>query len=194
VILVGNKRPTFFLSRLRGLLLAPEREWGIIKDERSGGARLFRDFIVLPVAALSLFVLLARWATGDFSHALRWGVINFVACTAGCYLAFRATRRYLAREVPRVTPVALKLVVYTSTIYLLFRSLSMGFPPRNFLGELLAVCSLYAFYTLYTGLGRLTSMEAARGRSSCFIIGLLVTCLPYIFTRLLAILFSMPVN
>ncbi|MDR2131350.1 MAG: hypothetical protein LBP56_09355 [Odoribacteraceae bacterium] len=187
-----RERITFFLIRLKGLLLAPGREWKVIRDERPGGVPLFRDFIVLPCALLSLLVVLLRWATGDFLSAIRWGLINFLACTVGCYITFRITKALLAPDVKRSATV-LALVVYTFTVYLLFRSLSMGFPPRNFIGDLMTVLSLYAFYTLYTGLHALTATTPAQAQSSCFIIGLIAVSLPLILTHLLAILLRVPI-
>ncbi|MDR1274045.1 MAG: hypothetical protein LBK12_05795 [Odoribacteraceae bacterium] len=187
-------RLAFVLSRLKGLLLAPGREWKVINDERLGRVTLFRDFIVLPCALLSLLVVLLRWTTADFSVALRWGVINLAACTAGCYVTFRVARVFLAAEIAEVTPVAFKLSLYTFVTYIPFRSLSMGFSSREFIGELLAVCCLYSIHVLYSGLGALASMDAARRRGSCFLVGLLVICLPWIFTRLLTIVFRVPIN
>jgi hypothetical protein len=70
----------------------------------------------------------------------------------------------------------------------------MAFPARNFLGDLMAVASLYAFYTLYTGLGTLVPGDPARQRTHCFIIGVLAISLPLILTRLLAIALRVPIS
>jgi hypothetical protein len=187
-------RLAFVLSRLKGLLLAPGREWKVINDERLERVTLFRDFIVLPCALLSLLVVLLRWTAVDFTVALRWGVINLAACTAGCYLTFRVTRIFLAAEIAEITPVAFKLSLYTFAVYMPFRSLSMAFSSRDFAGELLAVCCLYSIHVLYSGLGALVSMDPTRRKGSCFLVGMLVICLPWIFTRLLTIVFRMPIT
>ena len=189
-----RERLTFFLSRLKGLLLTPGLEWKEIRERGPGGMLLFRDFIVLPCAFLSLAVVATRWViTGDLSPALLWGIINFLACTTGCVATVSIARVILATEVKRSALVLPRLVVYTFTVYLLFRSLSMAFPSRNFLGDLMTVMSLYAFYTLYTGLRGLTAADPARVQGSCLIVGLLVVGLPLIITHLLAVLFRVPI-
>jgi hypothetical protein len=192
--MTGRTRLAFVLSRLKGLLLAPGREWRAINDESLERAALFRDFIVVPCAALSLLVVLSRWTVVDFTVALRWGVINLVACVAGCYLTFRVARVFLAAEIAGLPAVAFKLSLYTFAVYVPFRSLSMAFSSRAFAGELLAVCCLYSIHVLHAGLGALVPVDAARRRGACFLVGMLVICLPWILTRLLTIALRVPVN
>ncbi|MDR2414908.1 MAG: YIP1 family protein [Odoribacteraceae bacterium] len=189
----ARERFTFYISRLARLLLEPGREWKVIRDEPPGGVTLFRDFIVSPCAYLSAIAALLRWTTDSLHVAIRWGIINFIACTVGGYLAFRVARKFLATDVARAGHVALQLITYTATVYLFFRSLSMGFPSRSVLGELLAVLGLYSFYTLYTGLRVITSLPAARVQNICLITGMVTVILPFVLTRLLAIAFRVPI-
>jgi hypothetical protein len=188
-----RERFIFYINRLARLLTAPGREWKVIRNERPGRVPLFRDFIVLPCAYLSLVTTLLRWTTDTLSVAIRWGVINFLACTTGCYLTFRITRALLVPEITRTSHVALQLATYTFTVYLFFRSLSMGFPSRSFTGELLAVLALYSLYTLYTGLRGITTLSPTRVQNVCFIAGLITITLPFILTRLLAIILRIPI-
>jgi hypothetical protein len=189
---VKRARFTFIISRFRGLLLAPGREWKVISDERPGGVTPFRDFVVLPCGLLSLLVVLLRWTSADPTIAPRWGIINFVACTAGCYLTLRLARLLLAADSEEIAATLPKLVGYAFAIYIPFRSLAMGL-PGDFIGELLSVCSLYSLYILYAGMGALTTLDTARRRGGAFLVGLLVISLPWIITRLLVILLDMPV-
>ncbi|MDR0544452.1 MAG: hypothetical protein LBG30_03775 [Odoribacteraceae bacterium] len=193
-MLPGRKQFTFYLSRLKGLLLAPGREWEVIRDERPGGVRLLRGFIVSPCACLSLAAILLRWATaGSLPVAFLWGLINFLACVIGYYITFRVTRRVLEPEVDRAGHVAFQLVTYTFAVYLIFRSLSAGFPPRSIAGELMAVLSLYSLYTLYTGASTVATLSAARKQNVCIIAGAAVAALPFFIARLLALAFRVPI-
>jgi hypothetical protein len=191
---VRHARYTLLASRLKGLLLAPVREWRAINDERPGGVTLFRDVIVVPCAWLSLLVALTRWLAGGV-YGLTWGIVNFIACTLGCYLTARLTRHILAADTGKsADAIARTLSIYTFLAYIPFRALSECFPPGYFLGELCAVCSLYSLRVLYVGLGTLLPLEGARQGSACFVIGLLVVSLPWLLTQALERLFGIPLT
>jgi hypothetical protein len=176
------------------LLLAPAREWGAINDERPGGVTLFRDVIVIPCAWLSLLVSLTRWLAGGI-HDLAWGIVNFIACTAACYLTARLSSHLLAADAGRrADAIARTLSIYTFLAYIPFRALSECFPRDYFLGELFAVCSLYSLRVLYVGLGTLLPLERARRGSAFFVIGLLVVSLPWLLTQALERLLGIPLT
>ena len=178
-------------SRLKGLLFDPQQEWQRIGKEDADRKRLFRHFIVFPCCLFSLLVVLIHLSSRSVVISVEYGVINFVSCLAGVYITWKVAREYLANKDARYQENSLKLTVYSFAVFLLFRSLSVGF-TNSFWGDLMAVFSLIVLYTLYVGIDTLPELSASHKKSAFIIIGLLIACTPAIITRLLTILLRVP--
>ncbi|WP_294142973.1 hypothetical protein [uncultured Sanguibacteroides sp.] len=181
----------YIAIRLKHLLTSPEVEWNTIRMDETGRIELFRNYIILPSILFSILVFLFRLMSNDVMVSLGWGIINFIACTAGCYVCFRLTREYLSNKTINSGTIALKLSVYSSAVFILFHSLAVGF-PQNFIGDVMAILSLLSLRTLYIGLNTISELNTRYKKSAVIIIGLLIICTPIIITRLLTIIFRIP--
>lgn len=180
------------INRIKKLLLTPEPEWQKIRQEKIAGSRLFCFFIIYPSAIVSICTFLLRLLYGSIGVAVSWGIINFIASVAGSYICFRLTREYLSNKIQDADTISLKLSIYSSVIFIVFHSFSIGFAD-NFAGDLTAILSLLSLRTLYTGLNTISLLNDRYRKSAVIIIGLLVICTPIIITRLLTIIFRIPV-
>lgn len=188
---MSNVHLKYIAIRLKHLLTNPEAEWDTIRTDETGRIELFRNYIVLPALLFSILVFLLRLASNDVTIALGWGIINFIACTAGCYICFRLTQEYLSNKTIDPGKIALKLSVYSSAAFILFHSLAVGF-TQNFIGDVMAILSLLSLRILYIGLNTISGLNTRYKKSAVIIIGLLIICTPIIITRLLTIIFRIP--
>jgi|GEM_PF-500863 len=179
------------VSRIKRLLLVPAPEWQIISKENYLGRDLFCNFIIYPSIIASFFTLLIRLFFEDIWLACCWGIINFIACVAGSYICFRLAKEYLSNKIRRANTISLHLSIYSSTIFILFHSLSVGFTGK-FIGDLAAILSLLSLRTLYIGANILPELDDRYRKSTTIIIGVLIICITAILTRLLTILFRIP--
>ena len=181
----------YILTRIKHLLTNPEAEWLKIKEEDSARDQLFRDYVIIPSALFSILVVLLRLLNTDLMIAVGWGVINFISCTIGTYICFRASKEYLSNKIQNHGKIAIYLSIYSSAIFIVFHSLSVGF-THNFIGDVMAILSLFSLRTLYTGLNTISTLNTRFKKSAVIIIGLLIICTPVIIMSLLTIVFRIP--
>lgn len=189
---MSSKRIRKIIDRIKGLLLEPKKEWQQIGREDSDRRTVLRDYILLPAAFFSIISALLRLISAHWLVALEYGAINFVACLTAALATHWITREYLANKSSGFRNNSFRLAVYCCSVYLIFRSISVGL-SGSFMGDLMAVGSLLSLYTLYTGLETLfPDLNASHKKSALIICGLLILCIPVIITRLLTILLSVP--
>lgn len=182
----------FWLKRTRQLLLRPRYEWQKIVTEERDPQSLFRFYFLPACLFSSLLLFIGCSIQHNLLYATGFAIINLLSAFGGIYVVYLLTREYLNGKMDGSDNTALILCVYSAVIFILFHSLSLGL-GNNFFGQLTGVISLLFLRTLYTGIYFLEELPVGLKTNLFIIMSLSVIFIPVILSRLLMILFHIPV-
>ena len=180
------------IKRIKQLILTPEKTWTTILRERQPYSKLFISYIIYPTMIASACIFIPLLVFKDISRTIILGIQNCLVCILSSYLCLRLSRAYMYGKITNSRKIATDLSIYSSTVFILFHSLSLGL-GQSFIGDVASVCSLLSLRVLYVGLKKIPDLEKQHHTSTFIIMGLLVVVSPFIISRLLSIIFRIPI-
>jgi hypothetical protein len=139
------------VDRVKGILLAPRTEWGVIETESGDPAFLFKNYVAILAAIPAVCGFIGRLAYFGFARSLSFAIISYILAFVVVYVVALIIDALAPTFNGEKNPAnALKLAVYSSTpgwVVGVF-SLLHGFGVLRLLG-------LYGLYLLWLGLPRL---------------------------------------
>ena len=170
---------TALIARVRGILLRPKDEWGVIDGEKTDTATLYRSYVI-PLAAIGpvasfigsavfgLSVPFLGAVRTPLANALAQAIVAYILALVGTYIVALVIDN-LAPSFggQRSMPQALKVAVYSSTPQWLVGI--FGILPGL---SLLSILGLYGLYLLYLGLPVL--MKVPTERTLTYVVAVLV--------------------
>lgn len=174
------------VDRVKNLILAPAKEWEVIKGETWTVADLFTKYAILLAAIPAVAGFLGYTFFGlsygfgsiklGFGTSLTWAILTFILSLVGVFAlgfiidalapSFGSTKDMIA---------SLKVAVFSSTPGWVVGVLNI-FPA---LGILVAIASIYGLVLLYMGLERVKSVPKEK-MVGYFVVVLIAAILVYV--------------
>lgn len=180
-----NYRHIFF--RTRQMLAQPAEAWKEAWQEETTPGDMFRHYLLPIAAGLSVIVFLLRLIHYTPWQAFGLGVIHFIAVIGGAWCTYIVTREYLCNKLNYLPGEALRLSIYSFTVFILFHSIG-GTLGNSFIGQLFTLCGFIFLRTLYTGTGQLQQLQSNHKTNILIITSLSIICFPVIITHILRII------
>lgn len=165
-------RPSL-VERIKGILLRPEREWEVIREEDDSLEHLFRGY-AFPLAAIGpVCLLISRMAFHDMDGLLSHLVDALVmwVLSIAAVLALGLLIEILAKSFDGIDSrvAAMKVAVYSATapwvLGVLFLVPRVGY-------SLAPILSLYGLFLVYTGLPRLMGSPREKTGAYALLVGI----------------------
>ncbi len=173
------------LDRVKGIILAPAKEWDIILSETPDSAKIITGYVV-PLALLSAAASFIGYGligvnTGFFKMAgVSWGLYYALSVFISAILSVFIGALIVDALAPSFSseknmPRSVQLMAYSNTPGLIGGLLAI-IPALSFIG---ALFSLYGLYLLYLGLPRLKNTPADK-QTGYFVAALIVSIVVYL--------------
>jgi hypothetical protein len=137
------------IARVKGMILAPDREWQVIRGEPVELVPLFTRYVMILAAIPAIAGMLAMMMFGLFFSAIGTAIVGYVLSVAGVFVTAKIIE-ILAPNFggPQDAEAALKLAAFAPTA----AWVAGGAIIIPLLGGLVALAGgLYSLYTLYRG-------------------------------------------
>lgn len=174
------------------LLMMPAEAWPKISRESNSAKALFRSFVLPQAIAMSVIVLLFSLFRYSVFFAFLNAVANVLALSCGIWVSYLIAREVLNNKIADADNIALKLTVYSTSVFTVFHSLAVAF-GNGFFGQLLTIVSLIFIRTLYIGVNQTETLPANQRTNFMVIVCLSVICFTVIFNKILTVIFMIPV-
>lgn len=172
-------------DRVKGIILAPAKEWEIIAAEIPDTSKIITGY-VLPLALISAIASFIGYGliginTGFFRMSgVSWGLYYAISVFISAILSIFIGAFIIDALAPTFSseknmPRSVQLMAYSNTPGLVGGILSIV-PPLAFIG---ALFSLYGLYLLYLGLPRLKKTPPEK-QTSYFVVALVVSIVVYL--------------
>lgn len=137
------------IARVKGMILAPDQEWQVIRGEPVELMPLFTRYVMILAAIPAIAGMLMMMMFGLFFTAISTAIVGYVLSVAGVFVTAKIIE-ILAPNFggPQDPDAALKLAAFAPTA----AWVAGGAIIIPILGGLVALAGgLYALYTLYRG-------------------------------------------
>ncbi len=176
------------VQRVQGILMAPVKEWGTIKTEKTPVQKLFLGYAV-PLAAIPYVAMFLAW--GVFSgwamgRALGIAIVSYIlslALTYGVGFVINALAPNFGSK--QNLENAMALAVYSMTPMWVAGILNI-IPVWFFYSYLVPLISLYGLYILYQGFSSPMMDTPKDKQMAYFLITLVVVVVAYFLVRVIA--------
>ncbi len=139
------------VDRVKGILLTPQTEWGVIENESGDAAFLFKNYVAILAAIPAICGFIGRLAYLGFARSLSFAVVSYIMAFVVVYVVALIIDALAPTFNGEKNPAnALKLAVYSSTpawvvgIFALLPGIGI-----------LRILGLYGLYLLWLGAPKL---------------------------------------